>query len=103
MTRVELLEWLTMIAIIVLWWPVVFVGWAPGFYRYPLYVVSAVSLVAIFRNRLKRLNEGFSESELMMEARRRAEDEARGGKPSLDEKQPPDVSDKLPPVSGRRR
>lgn len=100
MTRVELLEWLTMIAIILLWWPVVFAGWAPPFYRYPLYVVSAVSLIVIFRNRLSRLNDGFRESEMMMDARRKAEDEARGGKPSLDEKQPPDVSGRFPPANG---
>ena len=96
MTRVELVEWITMIAIIVLWWPVIFAGWAPSYYRYPLYVISFVVLVVILRNRLKRLNEGFAVSEEMMDAQRKVEQAARGGKPALDEKAPPDVSDQLP-------
>jgi len=100
MSKTELVEWIAMILVIVLWWPMLFFDWAPAYYRYPLYVVSVVVLLAVFRARLRRLNEGFRVSETMMDARRRAEDAARGGKPSLDEKEPPDVTGQLPFMPG---
>jgi hypothetical protein len=96
MTRAEWTEWIVMIAIILLWWPVLFWGWMPDYYRYGLTVVSAGALITIFVRRLRRMNQGFSESERMMAAKRAMEDQLRGGKPTLDEKRPPDVSDKLP-------
>ena len=96
MSKTELVEWIIMILIIVLWWPVVFMGWGPASYQYPLSIVSFATLIAILRNRLKRLNQGFQVSEEMMAARYKAEEMARGGKPSLDEKKPPDVSGQPP-------
>jgi hypothetical protein len=59
-------------------------------------VISAGALIGIFVRRLKRVNQGFSESENMMAARRAMEDQLRGGKPTLDEKRPPDVSGIMP-------
>ncbi len=96
MSKTELVEWTVMILIIVLWWPVVFMAWGPAWYQYPLSVVSFGALLVIFRNRLRRLNQGFQVSEEMMEARHKAEEMARGGRPSLDEKEAPDVSEQLP-------
>lgn len=100
MSRAELIEWLVMILVIVLWWPLVFTEWGPQYYRYPLYVFSAVSLVTILVRRVARMQEGFAVSEKMMRAKIAAEEAARGGKPPLDERQPPDVSDQLPFVAG---
>lgn len=95
MSRIELAEWLAMILVIVLWWPVVFAAWGPPWYRIPLTVGSLVILGLIFRRRLALLNQGFSESERMMQMRFEAEKRARGGDPDLSEKRPPDVSDQL--------
>ena len=103
MNRTELAEWIVMILVIVLWWPVVFADWSPEYYRYPLYVFSFVSLVGILVLRLRRLNEGFKVSEGMMQQKIAAEEQARGGKPSLDEKAPPDVSGKVPFIPGATR
>ena len=102
MSRSELAEWIVMILVIILWWPVIFLGWAPRFYQYPLYVFSAVSLLVIFVRRLGRMNEGFRDSEGMMRTKIAAEEQARGGRPSLDEKAPPDVSSQLPFMPGGR-
>ena len=96
MTRSELSEWIAMILIIILWWPPLFAGWFPDWYRYCLYLLSFVVLGGIFVRRLRRVNEGFRMSEGMMQAKIAAEEQARGGKPSLDEKTPPDVSGQVP-------
>ena len=96
MSRAELIEWLVMILVIVLWWPLIFTDWGPTYYRFPLYAFSAVSLIAILLRRLARMQEGFAVSEQMMRAKIAAEEQARGGKPRLDEDKPPDVSDRLP-------
>ena len=94
MTRSEFIEWLLMLLIIILWWPVLFGSWSADWYRWSLTVFSAVTLSVIFVRRLKKVNEGFEMSESMMRARIAAEEQARGGKPSLDEKTPPDVTGK---------
>jgi len=96
MSKTEWAEWIAMIVIIVLWWPVLFSPWAPDYYRYGLSVLSAATLITIFVRRIGRMNKGFSESENMMAAKRAMEDQLRGGKPSLDEKRPPDVSGHMP-------
>lgn len=96
MSRIELAEWLAMILIIVLWWPLIFSTWGPAWYRYPLIAVSAVALVAIFIRRLKLVNDGFRMSEQMMQARFEAERKARGGDPDLSEQTPPNVMNQLP-------
>ena len=61
----ELGEWIVMIGIIVAWWPILFLGWAPPYYRFPLYAISVVALVIIFLRRLRRTREGLEESERM--------------------------------------
>lgn len=99
MSRTEWVETIAMILIIVLWWPVIFLGWGPPYYRGPLTVVSVVVVLAIFIVRLRRVNQGFSQSERLMQIRFEAEKKARGGDPSLDETRPPDVSSQLPFLS----
>lgn len=96
MSRIELAEWLGMILIIVLWWPLIFTNWGPEWYRYPLIAVSTVTVVAIFIRRVRLVNEGFRLSEQMMQARFEAERRARGKDPDLSEQTPPDVLNQLP-------
>ncbi len=96
MSKSELAEWLAMILVIVLWWPILFFNWGPAPYRIFLYAYSILALGIILVRRWRRVNEGFAVSESMMRAKLAAEEQARGGKPSLDEKRPPDVSDRLP-------
>jgi hypothetical protein len=86
-----------MIVVIILWWPVIAMGWwAPPHYRYPLIAFSVVTLGTIFVLRVRRVNAGLAESENMMQARFHAERMARGGDPDLAERTPPDVLDQLP-------
>lgn len=96
MSKSELAEWLVMILIILVWWPPIFFNWGPAWYMTGLYAISGVGLMAILIRRLRRMQEGFEVSEQMMRTKIAAEEQARGGKPSLDEKQPPDVSAQLP-------
>ncbi len=96
MPRYEVLEWVAMILVIVLWWPPLFMGWFPDWYRVSLYALSALTVLVVFVRRLRRVNEGLAMSEQMMQTRFAAEEKVRGGKPSLDEKAPPDVTGELP-------
>ena len=65
MPRAELIEWVVMLGIIVGWWPMVFLGWGPAYYRFPLYVASLIALAIIFIRRLRRVHTGLKESERM--------------------------------------
>ncbi len=69
----ELAEWIVMIAIVVGWWPIVFFGWAPPYYRFPLYSISLIALVIIFLRRLRRIREGLEESERMKQGAPKSE------------------------------
>jgi hypothetical protein len=89
MPRIELFESLAMILIILLWWPLLFMGYDWPVYRQVLEVGSIVTLVAIFVRRLRTMNRGFVESEKMMQARFDAEKAMRGGDPSLDDRPVP--------------
>ncbi len=73
MPRAELIEWAVMLAIIVGWWPMVFFGWGPAYYKYPLYAVSFIALGIIFVRRLRRTREGLEESERMKQAAPKSE------------------------------
>ncbi len=73
MPRAELIEWIVMLAIIVAWWPMVFLGWGPVYYRFPLYVASLIALAIIFIRRLRRTREGLAESERMKQAAPKSE------------------------------
>ena len=64
-----------MIAIIISWWPRLFVGWDNPAYLVLIYVVDPVILVVIFRRRLKRVNEGFDHSKSIIDATQRAREE----------------------------
>ncbi len=73
MPRAELIEWAVMLAIIVGWWPMVFLGWGPAYYKYPLYAVSFIALGIIFIRRLRRVHTGLKESERMKQAAPKSE------------------------------
>ncbi len=73
MPRAELIEWAVMLAIIVGWWPMVFLGWGPAYYKYPLYAVAFIALAIIFARRLRRTREGLAESERMKQAAPKSE------------------------------
>ncbi len=73
MPREEIVEWMVMIAIIVTWWPMVFLGWGPAYYKYPLYAVSFIALAIIFARRLRRVHAGLAESERMKQAAPKSE------------------------------
>ena len=63
----ELFEWIAMIAVIVGWWPLIFLGWYHPAYRYSLYIASAVILGIILVRRIIRLEEGFRYSRKIVE------------------------------------
>ena len=69
----ELAESLVMIGIVVACWPIVFWGWGPAYYKYPLYAISFIALAIIFVRRLRRTREGLEESERMTDAARQAQ------------------------------
>ena len=75
-TREELWEWIVMIAIIISWWPRLFLGWSNPAYLVLIYVVDPVILIVIFRRRLKRMNEGFDHSKSIIDATQKAREEA---------------------------
>ena len=73
MPRTELIEWIVMLAIIVAVWPIVFLGWGPAYYKYPLYAVSFIALAIIFIRRLRRTRDGLAESERMKQGAPKSE------------------------------
>jgi hypothetical protein len=75
-TRQELWEWVAMIAIIISWWPRLFLGWGNPVYLGVIYVVGPVILVVIFVRRLRRMNEGFDHSKTIIDATQKAREEA---------------------------
>ena len=87
MARYEILEWLVMILVIILWWPLLFMGYDWPVYRVVISVGSLVAVGVIFVRRLKRINEGFNESEQMMRAKREMEKQMNDNKPkNIDDK-----------------
>jgi hypothetical protein len=62
MSAGELVEGLVMIAVIVAWWPLIFLGWQAPAYRLALYLGSAILLAIILVRRVLRLEQGFRES-----------------------------------------
>ncbi len=70
MDRSELAEWIVMLLVIVMWWPPLLFGWGPDWYRYPLYVVSIVTLSYILARRWRRMQEGLRHSQQMLDAQR---------------------------------
>ena len=75
-TRQEFWEWIAMIAIIISWWPRLFLGWGHPVYLALIYFVGPVLLVVIFRRRLKRMNEGLDHSKSIIDATQKAREEA---------------------------
>lgn len=63
MNRTELIEWIVMIASVVLWWPRIFMGYDPLWYHLLIYVGVPVALVVIFFRRFARMKAGLKFSE----------------------------------------
>ena len=77
MSRAELIEAIIMIAIIIGFWPVVFLGWFPDLYKYVYYGVSGVLVILIFIRRLARVRAGLKYSRQMRDLRDQAQSSAR--------------------------
>lgn len=67
MSRAETLEAVAMLAIIMAWWPAIFLRWDAFWYRVPLYVLSLTAVVVIFVRRIRRLHEALSYSRRLIE------------------------------------
>jgi hydrogenase-4 membrane subunit HyfE len=72
MEREELYEWIALILAILLWWPLILFGWFPLPYKIFVYVFSAVILVGLLIRRIRRLREGLSYSQEILESQRKA-------------------------------
>jgi len=72
MERKELVEWIVILAIIVAWWPHVFLHFDQLWYHVLIYYVSPLALVYIFVRRLRRMQEGFEYSQKVVDARHKA-------------------------------
>lgn len=72
MERRELIEWIVIIAIIVAWWPRIFLGFDPPWYHALIYYVSPLVLIIIFVGRLRKMQEGLAYSQKVMDERHRA-------------------------------
>ena len=86
MEREEWIEWIALIVVILLWWPLLLFHWFPLPYRIFLYAFSAAVLVTITVRRVRRVREGLHYSNEIMESQRRAQgprplNEPREGKP----------------------
>jgi hypothetical protein len=73
MEREEWIEWIALIVVILLWWPLILLHWFPLAYRLFLYVFSAAVLVTITVRRVRRVREGLNYSREIMDSQRRAQ------------------------------
>ncbi len=55
-----------MLALIVAWWPRIFVGYDPAWYHILLFYVSPIVLIFIAVRRFRDMQEGFKHSERMI-------------------------------------
>lgn len=67
MSRAETIEAVTMLVIIVAWWPAIFLRWDALWYRGPLYVLSLAAVLVILVRRIRRLHEALSYSRRLIE------------------------------------
>lgn len=72
MERRELVEWIVIIAIIVAWWPRIFLGFDAAWYYALIYYVSPVVLILIFVGRYRKMQAGLEYSQKVMDERHRA-------------------------------
>ncbi|MEA3402193.1 MAG: hypothetical protein U9R79_13230 [Armatimonadota bacterium] len=72
MERGELIEWIIIIAIIVAWWPHLFLGFDVGWYHALIYYVSPIVLAVILVRRYRRMQEGFEYSRKIVDAQHQA-------------------------------
>ncbi len=72
MERNELIEWIVMLLVIVAWWPKIFFNYDPGWYQVLIYLVTPLTLMAIFAIRYRRVREGFEYSKGIIDAQHKA-------------------------------
>ena len=75
-SRQEFWEWIAMIAIIISWWPRLFLSWDNPAYLVLIYVVDPIIVIVITRRRWKRMNEGFDHSKSVLDATQKAREDA---------------------------
>ena len=92
MSRDELIEGIVMIAIIIGFWPVAFLGWFPDIYKYAYYGISGVLVILIFIRRLARIRAGLKYSRKMRDLR----DQAQSGDRPMPLLPPDDSNEKSP-------
>lgn len=85
-----------MIAVIVAWWPLLFLGWTAVPYRVGLYVGSFLVLSIILYRRWSRLQEGFRHSQRIIDQQHLMR---HGPTPPLTLHSPPELT---PPKDGQR-
>jgi hypothetical protein len=71
MNRVEVIEWIVIMLVIVSWWPRIFLGYGynhdPMWYHLLTHYVSPLVLIVIVLRRWRRMQEGFHYSEEMLQ------------------------------------
>ncbi|MGC9320013.1 MAG: hypothetical protein ACP5KN_18420 [Armatimonadota bacterium] len=72
MDRGELIEWIIILAIIVAWWPHLFLGYDVGWYHALIYYISPIVLAVILVRRYRRMQEGFEYSRKIVDAQHQA-------------------------------
>jgi hypothetical protein len=72
MERRELIEWILIIAIIVAWWPWIFLGYSDAWYRVLIFYVSPLALIFILVVRVRRVQRGLDYSQKVMDERHKA-------------------------------
>ena len=73
MERSELWEWIALFVVILLWWPLVFLGWFPLPYKIFVYVASVATITIVTVRRVRRVREGLRYSQEILDAERRAQ------------------------------
>ncbi len=70
MSRTELYEWIIIILCIISWWPLIFLGFDPLWYRLFIYIGVPLVLLGILARRFGRVREGLDYSEKVIESQR---------------------------------
>ncbi len=72
MERGELIEWVLIIAVIMAWWPRIFLGFDPPWYHALIFYVSPLVLAVILVRRYRRMQAGFEYSRKIVDAQHQA-------------------------------
>lgn len=105
MERKELVEWLGLIAVIVAWWPPLFLGWYPLPYRILLPLFSIVVVGIITLRRVRRFRESLRFHREMMDLLKRRDQPPGVFPPGMPQSSPTDKPTEghqlRPPGKGR--